>query len=637
MTLVLRALRVRLRARLHSDERGFTLIEMIVAIGIIATAMTALAYTATIGFTYGSLARQKQTATGIADQIMEQARGLAWDRITAGHVGTDLNAATDSNLRTGCAGDSVGVYRFLSCTANGTPGSGEKVVASATACPVATPDCVYPLVRHTGTITQNNIMYTWRTYDTNNCPTSTTTGCTAATPYRVSVVVTWTGGRSAPNKIVRVQSLFWSPGGCRSTATHPFAAPCQPFFYGVSKVPQTNVHIEGSIDGIDENFTEGDLYGSGVESTLQQEQLSQVQGSFSQSGVRIVSDGVTDTAGGDTADTSAADTDPGTTATTNSKVTCGSPVACSGGSVSANGGGSTITFTAPSGESAESDSTTQAGGSNVCPPPSDTAQTDQKACGGSRIQQGGTVSVSTSLNPSVSLGSATLGRILQAAGSPNKTFVDRVQYATSGVGFPTTGCSPVNNADGCVEARTTRTVGTVNVGGLPSGLVAPTGWSGASAWNGYYYSVVGYQDSATASVGTNLTSGTCASTSCIPAPTTSVAGTVYCYNGSTGYASISASSATSVTCGTLDYTQNVSGHSIRVKITGQTTPATITKSPTTSATTQTDANAQIIPPTATIQYQIDVDGLTAVLLTINVNLNTLEARGVYSAAPSAGS
>src|SRR5436190_2202000 len=186
-------------ARLRGDERGFTLIEVMVAIAIIFASLATLAYAATTGFSYESQARQKQTATGIADQIMEQARGLAWDKITAGHLSTDL--AGDANLVTGCAGDAAGVYRFLSCTAGSTPGSGEKAVASAASCPGGTPDCVSPVVRHTGTITQNSIPFTWRTADTNNAQTVTSTGCTVATPYRVTVMVTWTGGSYAPSKI----------------------------------------------------------------------------------------------------------------------------------------------------------------------------------------------------------------------------------------------------------------------------------------------------------------------------------------------------------------------------------------------------------------------------------------------------
>src|SRR6266545_3344177 len=244
---IIRAAWGRSLARFRDDEAGFTLVEVTVAITVIFASLVALAYTATIGFSYEDLARQKQTATGIANQMMEQVRGLAWDKITTGHVGTDLGATRsdltvtnpDSGyLVTGCSGDSAGVYRLFSCAAGSQIGSGEKVVASALSCAPGSPDCVSPLVRHAGQITQNNIVYTWRVYDSNNCPTGTTTGCTAATPYRVTVVVTWTGGKPSPNKIVQVQSLFWSPSGCRSTATHPFAAPCQPFFLGSGRAEE---------------------------------------------------------------------------------------------------------------------------------------------------------------------------------------------------------------------------------------------------------------------------------------------------------------------------------------------------------------------------------------------------------------
>src|SRR6266511_4399900 len=82
-------------ARLRDDEAGFTLVEVTVAITVIFASLVALAYTATIGFSYEDLARQKQTATGIANQMMEQVRGLAWDKITTGHVFFNL-AATSS-------------------------------------------------------------------------------------------------------------------------------------------------------------------------------------------------------------------------------------------------------------------------------------------------------------------------------------------------------------------------------------------------------------------------------------------------------------------------------------------------------------------------------------------------------------
>src|SRR5438876_1181923 len=66
----------RILARLHDDERGFTLLESLLAITVILGSVLSLAYSAIVGFSYEDLARQKQTATGIADQVMEQVRGL---------------------------------------------------------------------------------------------------------------------------------------------------------------------------------------------------------------------------------------------------------------------------------------------------------------------------------------------------------------------------------------------------------------------------------------------------------------------------------------------------------------------------------------------------------------------------------
>ena len=626
--------------RLHGEERGFTLLEVVFAITVMFVLLLTLAYTATTGFSYESLAREKQTATSIANQIMEQTRGLAWDKITTGHLSTDLGAVRsdlivtqpdNGYLVTGCSGDAAGVYRLLSCTAGTTPGSGEQVVASAPSCSSGSPDCVSPLVRHAGQITQNNVVYTWRTYDTNNCPPPS--GCSGVTdPYRVTVIVTWTTGKAAPNKIVQLQSLFWSPSGCRSTATHPFAAPCQPFFYGTATVPQADVSISGSIALT--TFQSGDLLTSGVQSALQQEQLSQVQGSFTQSGVKLTDLSGTQTAGGVVANSSAADTDPGTTAGTWSRVRCGDPgVACSGGQVlSSSGTGNTITLKAPNGETAETDSTTAAGGTNVCPPPSDTAQTDGRSCGGSRIQQGGTLSAILTLNGTLAqLGDAKLAQILQPA-NPSKTFADRVGSNQSPAGLL---CTPTNNSDGCVEEQASRTLGTLNVGGLPSQITAPTGWPGSNPWNGYYLSVVGYQDSATAAAGTNVVSPT--TTPQVPAPTVSgPSGTVYCWNGSNGYNSASAGSTTPVTCGDFNTSQTVNGHIVSLGISGTVSAATITRNPTSAGTTATSATAQVTPPSATITYSVSVDLIPVASLTIAVNLGVLDVEGSYAIAPGSG-
>ena len=643
------SLRARLRARLDGDERGFTIVETVVAITVIFGSLVALAYTATIGFGYADLGRQKQTATGIADEIMEQVRGLPWERVTAGHLASDITTA-DPNVKTGCEGDAAGVYRLFSCSASSSrPGSGEKVVMQATtACTAATsgyPKCVYPLILHSGSITQNNIAYTWRVYDTNNCPTTTSTGCPTVTvgstttkqmsPYRITVVVTWTGGKAGPNKVVQAQSLFWSPSGCRSTATHPFAAPCQPFFLGVATVPKGNVHIaQGSATAVavsGTSFVSGDLDTAGVESTVQSEQLSYADGGFTQPGVRLETATGATTRAGIIAASSAADTDPGTTSPTYSSVICPDPTyPCAGGAVST-GSENVVTLTAPGGQTARSTSTTSASTTNVCPPPTDTAQTDGKACGGSTIQSAGILSASVTVNStSPSLGSATIAQILASSGR-NKTFVDRVQSGQTPAGL----CAPITNSDGCIEATATRRIGTVNVGAMPSAFTPPSGWSGSDAWNGYYFSIVGYQDAVSASAGTNSTSSASGSNVAAPAGFVS-AGSVYCWNGS-GYNPVLASSTTAVTCTPITHTQNIgSGHTMSVTMSATTTPRQISLSPTSALASQTDVTAQVRPPSATIMYQVSYDGLTVVDLTITVDLGTLEARGSYAVAPTTG-
>jgi hypothetical protein len=230
------------------------------------------------------------------------------------------------------------------------------------------------------------------------------------------------------------------------------------------------------------------------------------------------------------------------------------------------------------------------------------------------------------------LGSAAVAQIAAATNSPNKTFVDRVQNPSTSM------CTPVANSDGCAEETATQVVGTLNVGAIPSGVSAPVGWNGGSAWQGYYFSIVGYQGSVSAAVGTNGPSPA----PLPPGPSATVnSGTVYCWNGANGYRSASAtSSSVSSLCSPLTSVQVIGGHTVSVSISASTTnPASVTTTSTapSGTTTRTDATAQVVPPKATILYTITLDGQSIANLTITVNLNTLEARGVYAVAPTKNS
>ena len=91
----------RLRSRLRG-EAGFTLIELMVAVSIMLVALLALAYTATIGFSDIALARQRQGASGLANQTMEQIRALPFDVLKKGLSNADLTGGGDPNITGGC-------------------------------------------------------------------------------------------------------------------------------------------------------------------------------------------------------------------------------------------------------------------------------------------------------------------------------------------------------------------------------------------------------------------------------------------------------------------------------------------------------------------------------------------------------
>jgi type II secretory pathway pseudopilin PulG len=599
-----------LHARLHDDERGFSLVETVIAAGVIFASLLTLAFTATVGFGYQDLTRQRQAATGLANQIMEKARGLAYDNIEAGMLSTDLTG--DANIV-----DCSGTFKFLSCTVDpDEPGSGEAIVSSPGL------SATTPLVPHRSSTSpntnpvQDGITYQWSTYVTRD------TTATSA-PYRVTVLVTWTGGvkGSAPNKLVRVQSLFWSPDGCRSTDTHPFAAPCQPFLYGTGVIPQSSIVVEGTVDQL--TFASGEMLSPEASSSTQQEQILQAQGAWQGAEVVLTDTLGAETLSGGTAGATNVDSDPSTTAASYASYACPLDVACAAGSLSSTANDNTIDFVAPA-SAAAATSATAAAGLNVCPPPTATAETDGLACSGSRVQAGGAMtSTLTIANGGLAPGAATLARI-DAPGAPSTTLVHRNAFPG------TTGCSPASSADGCTAVSVSRTLGTVNLGGLPAAFTAPAGWSGTDAWSGFLVSIVGFNDGATASAGTSS-----------PLPTASQGGTIYYWDGA-GYESLSVTDAGVTTMSSsVSLTENIGGVDLTVNIdtvVAGLAPGSTSLTPVVpgGSETRTEATAQSVPPTLAITYTLLQGAVVLADLTITANLGTLEASGTYAAAPAQG-
>ncbi len=211
-------------------EHGVTLAETMMALMIFTVALVALVSTATIGLTYTAFARQRQWANQISNQLEERIRGLAYDALKYGLNTQDL--AGDPNVKL-CSG----VYYFKSCPTQDA--SAERIVNTP-----GLPN-VDPLVPHRGTMGPPNYTttYSYSTYVTYaaNAP--------VAGAYRVTVIVSWTNPQvRGAAKSLQVQSLVYSPNGCVDTATHPFAAPCQAFFYALGGIDSGGVQSNGQAD-----------------------------------------------------------------------------------------------------------------------------------------------------------------------------------------------------------------------------------------------------------------------------------------------------------------------------------------------------------------------------------------------------
>jgi hypothetical protein len=594
-------------ARLEG-ERGFTILETIIALMVIFASMTALVYTATIGFKYSGYGRDRIQASGIANRIMEDIRGLAYTKITSGIPSTEL--ASDSRI-VSCAG----TYRFESC-------SGEKMVSSTFAAGYT----AAWLKPHTGTLTVGNLDVTYGTYVTNNTPTTT--------PYRVTVIIQWSNGAiaSAPNNVVRLQSLFWSPSGCVNPNTHPFSAPCQPFFYGQVEAPQARLDVTGVLHdyAIDFGLVDGTpgltLTLPGLTATSQEEQTKQLTATSTLSGIAFVDSTGTATVGNQEA-ISDVDDEVETAASTKAG---GNSTNLSALSLShlnsdcCNQIG--LIASVPAGDQEHhSASVSSAATDPYACPTTGLRETDLLPCAGGHVRQVGTTTVSIPVaHVTAMVGAANLVRI-DGPAADTTARIDR--DASAGT-----------SEDGLIDVETSRSLGTVRLGGFPaSGMTPPAGMlTNQGLRTNYCVSLEGYADSAHAIAGERTATNPSA-----PNPV----GTLWYYNGSS-YSSklVSDPSLDSLVLGNTKCVkqQTIGGALVTWRVTvdaggiKHATPTTTqTVDPADPLQTRWDAKATVQPIEITIHYEYLVNGFPEIDLTVTFDPGDLLAHGIYQPPPAA--
>jgi type II secretory pathway pseudopilin PulG len=560
----------RIAALRRSTEReeGFTILEVVMAFGVLFIALLALARTATVAFTDVSFARQRQTANQLANQLLEEIRALPYDTVKKGLSSTDLTTTDPTNIKN-CGGSPV-VYRYISCT------TGEKIVQSP-----GLPN-TSPLVPHMGSFgpPTYSSTYAWRTYVTE------ATDVPSKGAYRVTVIVDWNPTtRGGARTEVSLQTLVFSPLGCIDTATHPFGAPCQAYFYGTGSAGGGTYTVTGTF--FDEAFDSmsGSLLGQSAD--LQIEQILRAEGDVKMPAVSKTVSGTETLI--TTGVATAADSDPATGSGVYDYETVGPQ---SGGNVEIQDGGNRMTMTLASNATGASTSTTAAGGANAC-----NSQIDVPPlpCGFATGTESGALTHTYNLTQ---LGTGTLLNV-GTTGTPVTTYARRYK--------------PVAAQNGLARETVSWTLPEIYIGAIPSSITAPNNWSG------YWVRLQGFTATAQVEAGVSTV-----------APTVTISGgTVQTWNGN-GYTTTTINAAGGdIPIDTVQ--ENTTGQNQKeVEISGTVSVDPSTTSEVAVGTTRTEAKATIgAPITVEMNYVLYYDHEVQVDLDIVFTAGTAELTATY--------
>jgi type II secretory pathway pseudopilin PulG len=562
--------------RRANREEGLSLIELMVAISILFIALLALARTATVAFTDVAVARQRQTGSQLANRLLEEVRGLPYETVLNGLDDADL--ASDPNI-VNCGGTN---WYYLACP---PAPDVEEIVHNPG---LADEGTTVPLVPHQGEVGPPDFPSTfeWAVYVTEAADAPD------AGALRVTVRVTWTANqRGGLRNFAEARTLVYSPEGCVDSATHPFSAPCQPYFYGNGSLGAGAVRTTGTLDGVPFDALDVDLPAQSADA--QMEQITHVEGSLNLPQAAVVVAGV-QTATDPTSVSSAADDDPSTTAAEYSSGSVG-PQAPDGLTLS--GGSRALTISIGGGMAGDSSSTTAANTTNTC-----SSQLDDLPCGyGSSLQAG---AISETVNLGSDVGTSGLVSV-GAAGSQGTTYVRRLQPGGS---------------LGLVRETVEWVLPDIQLGGLPSGLD-----STPAGWEGYWLRLTGFSATATAEAG----EGTVAPS------VTITGGTIRYWNGS-GYTdqAVTASGG-DVAIAPLTFTETSGGPNIEVRIFGTVTVQETGISEELDGADRVESKASVgTPLIAEMSYHVLRDDSTVSRLLVQFDAGGARAAAIYQAAPT---
>ena len=587
MDRLLRARR-RLRERHARAEAGFTMIELVVAAGVLMLVLASMAYVGTVAFADAALARNRQTASALVNETLEQVRALPYATVALGMLTSDISSGTDPDIVS-----SGGVHRFR----------GERI-------PNGNNATVAPLVPHVQTRTIDGIAYRVATYVTYLDDDITSSA------LRITGIASWANtARQGVLKTVEAQTIVYTgPGNdCSSPGTHPFVAPCQPLLYANAESGQGGITISSytagteGISGVD--LDEAAIWLPQQSSYMQVEQVRAGSSTARTSGIGLQALGEDLIERGRSEVTSFSDSDPSQPKPEYDNDTLGADAA---GSLSLSGGTNSITVSMGAGTAPYSSATVAATTSTGCYNALDdpgVLQIDSLPCGYARSRQSAASSIAASLG---ALGLVTLASI----GGATTDSAAHTNYDTATQGTGAGKSCPTTSGDGCVHASQRTSVGAIRIAGVPAGLAAlsPLGFD-------YLVKIDGFTRSVKAEAG--IGNGA-------PTASASTSGTISIWNG-LGYTTTAIGSSASVlTVPSLTITNGITNTTLQVTASlrtgGATAPACAAPCASASATAES-------PLVGDIRYKVVVLGVTIADLTIHIDLGTLLAQASYTPSP----
>lgn len=612
--------RIGLVRRLATSDGGFTLIEVLVAMGILLTVFLSAGGLLISTMVNSQRARQIQTAGELANQAIERLRALPYATIVAGSiqpVTTDPAVTTYNGLY---------YYKYQPLAWNTTTTASNQT-------PLDT--WPWPQVKANGTtftvktfVTCHHSAFTGGANSYEPGCKDTSLGPTDQVLYTATVIVTWrpNGTSASATKQLVTQTEIFSPNGCQSTLTHPIAAPCEPFFYASADTGPGSITItsasstDPAIADIP-GFTAATLSLPRLTASLQSEQTANTAANGSAPLTTWTVSG-TDSSLGGTRVAAQASNDAGSTTSPSdtesvSQSSITQVVASSDGSASL-----TLTQGSVSGTlRAAAQSLTGAS----CADTTGQQLVTTLPCSMGQLGAGGASAVLKL--PSV--GQANL-LVLNPPSTTTPLAVYTGRFGATLGSSPDVHCASfLTGSAGCVGSEAVRTPGDVYLGGLPANVAAnaPTGWGG------YLISVTGYSDAAWSERGQNGA-----------APKAGISsGTLRYWNGS-GYTSVNLASAAAgqQLTSSLVVSSNSANRQVTLTATITTGGATATTVPSSgdqskascTSNTPCQGTASVTSFVLDLKYVITStsDGSVRASLDIKVDLGQLLASTTYQAA-----